>query len=102
MNNYLISYDISKDSLRSRIGDKIIAYGLDRIQYSVYMGAMTEGNKQVLLQWMQQEITQKGNSLSDTIILLSLTATQIKSAIIIGKNNYDLDFLSGQNNSLLL
>jgi CRISPR-associated endonuclease Cas2 len=102
MNNYLISYDISKDSLRTRIGDKIIAYGLDRIQYSVYLGAMTEANKQTLLLWMQQEIMQKGNSQSDTIILIPLTATQIKAATIIGKNNYDLDFLSGQNNSLLL
>lgn len=98
--NYLISYDISKNSLRTRIGNKIIAEGLNRVQYSVYMGVMSEEVKISLLQWLQQEISQKGDPTQDTILILSLTAHQVQNIAVIGKNKYDLDFLSGENNSL--
>ena len=45
---YLISYDIEKDSLRTQIGNKIIEYGLTRIQYSVYLGYLKQTDYQEL------------------------------------------------------
>ena len=100
--NYLVSYDISKNSLRTRIGNRLIADGCDRIQYSVYIGVLKEKIKVELVKWLFQEISNKGDINKDTVIILPLTAQQVQNALVIGKNNYDLDYLSGQKNSLLL
>jgi len=35
---YLISYDIQKDSIRTRIAKLCVAYGFQRIQFSVFAG----------------------------------------------------------------
>ena len=100
--NYLVSYDISKDSLRTRIGDRLIADGLDRIQKSVYLGVINEEVKTELVKWLKNELTFKGNSKTDSILFIPLTARQVKASVVIGQNNYDLEFLSGEKNSLLL
>ena len=100
--NYLVSYDISKDSLRTRVGDRLIADGLDRIQKSVYLGVINEEVKIKLIKWLKNEIVFKGNLKTDSIIFIPLTPRQVKEAIVIGSDNYDLYFLSGENNSLLL
>lgn len=102
MMNYLVSYDISKDSLRTRIGDRLIADGLDRIQKSVYLGIINMEVKEQLLKWLKNEIILKGDLKTDSVIFIPLTARQVNETIIIGKNNYDLEFLSGEKNSLFL
>lgn len=100
--NYLVSYDISKDNLRTRIGNRLIADGLDRIQYSVYIGILKEQIKVELVKWLFQEISTKGDINKDTVFILPITALQVKETLVIGKNNYDLDYFSGQKNSLIL
>ena len=50
---------------------------------------------------MQQEINQKGKPKFDSIIILQLTAHQVKSIEVIGENNYDLENLSGEKKTLL-
>ena len=100
--NYLVSYDISKDSLRTRIGNRLIANGCDRIQYSVYVGILKDNIKEELLKWLKNELVLKGNQTTDTIILIPLTSRQVQEATIIGNNKYDLDYLSGEKKSLLL
>ena len=37
---HLISYDITGDSLRTKMGRKILEFGLDRINKSVYLGSI--------------------------------------------------------------
>jgi CRISPR-associated endonuclease Cas2 len=100
--NYLVSYDISKDSLRTRVGDRLIADGLDRIQKSVYLGVVSEEVKVELIKWLKNEILMKGDIKTDTVIMIPLLARNVKEAVVLGKNNYDLDFLSGEKNSLYL
>ena len=39
---YLISYDIPDDSIRTKIAKLCQAYGLQRIQYSVFAGEQTK------------------------------------------------------------
>jgi len=100
--NYLVSYDITKDSLRTRVGDRLIADGLDRIQKSVYLGVMSEEVKVELVTWIFLEIQKKGDLNKDTLIIFHLTQHQVQNTLVIGKNNYDLNFLSGQDNSIYL
>ena len=39
---HLICYDITKNSLRAKLGRTILDYGLDRINKSVYLGTIKE------------------------------------------------------------
>ena len=40
--NYLVIYDISENSKRTKLADKLKDYGLIRIQKSVFIGELTE------------------------------------------------------------
>lgn len=44
MKPHLICYDIKNNALRTRIGNKILEYGLDRINLSVYLGSINESS----------------------------------------------------------
>lgn len=39
---YLLAYDIENDRLRTKLADRLLELGLDRIQYSVFMGKAPE------------------------------------------------------------
>ncbi|MCY3412082.1 MAG: CRISPR-associated endonuclease Cas2 [Candidatus Heimdallarchaeota archaeon] len=38
---YIISYDIVEDEIRTKLGQELINLGLNRIQYSVFHGLLT-------------------------------------------------------------
>lgn len=97
---FLICYDISGDSLRARLGKKILDAGLDRINKSVYLGtigdtALQELEKQ-LAQWMQD----KGEP-QDSLIIISVTPRQIHEMRIYGLNELDKGELTGEKDTLI-
>ncbi len=98
---YLISYDIEKDSLRTQIGNKIIEYGLTRIQYSVYLGYLKQTDYQELSKWLNQ-IIQKGNLQKDSIIILYLEKPQVKNMDVIGVQKLDIEELIDEKKTLIL
>jgi CRISPR-associated protein Cas2 len=55
----LIIYDIPSDKLRSKIADICQDYGLDRIQYSAFLGEINHNRRQELLQKIKREIGKK-------------------------------------------
>jgi len=40
----LVVYDISEDKLRAKVADMCLDYGLDRIQYSAYVGRLARSH----------------------------------------------------------
>lgn len=40
---WIVCYDIEDDRVRTRVADECLNKGLERIQYSVFMGHMTDG-----------------------------------------------------------
>ena len=54
----------------------------------------------ILRTWLQNEFTQKANPQKDTILIISLSQTQVKDAIVIGKGTFDIDEVTGTKNSL--
>ena len=38
---YLLIYDISHDGVRTKVADACLDYGLERIQYSAFLGSLT-------------------------------------------------------------
>lgn len=98
---HLICYDITSNSLRTRLGKKIIQYGLDRINKSVYLGAISPSSLTQLSQYLQQQLSQKGGPL-DSCIIIEVGARHIHEMTIIGLNELDKGELSGDKSTLIV
>ncbi|WP_367389015.1 CRISPR-associated endonuclease Cas2 [Lewinella sp. LCG006] len=98
---HLICYDITKNPLRTRMGKKIIEFGLDRINKSVYLGTISKSSLTQLESWLSQEILTKGDP-TDSCIIVRISAEQVQQMRILGLNELDLDELSGDKSTLIL
>ena len=98
---HLICYDISNNSLRTKLGRKIIESGLDRINKSVYLGSISESSLTTLEQWLANLLQQKGAP-QDSLIVIPVGADQIQRMRIYGHNELDKDELSGDKSTLIL
>ena len=45
----LLIYDITDDAARSKIADFCLNYGLDRVQYSAFMGDLSRNHQEELM-----------------------------------------------------
>lgn len=98
---HLICYDIEKNALRSKLAQLIIDYGLDRINYSVYLGAI-EGSALAELEQKLSDLIQRQGQPSDSLILIPLTAQQVHAMRVYGKNDLDPDEMTGDKHTLIL
>ncbi|MEZ5043109.1 MAG: CRISPR-associated endonuclease Cas2 [Saprospiraceae bacterium] len=98
---HLICYDISANTLRTKISRKIQEYGLDRINKSVYLGNISESsltNLELLIhKWLQA----KGDP-QDSLIIIPVTAAQIHQMKVYGLNELDKEELSGDKSTLII
>jgi CRISPR-associated protein Cas2 len=53
---YLLIYDISNDNVRTKVADACLDYGLERIQYSAFVGEMSKVHQRELLLKIEQRI----------------------------------------------
>lgn len=49
MGQCLLVYDISHDGVRAKVADVCLDYGLDRIQYSAFVGALSRTHQEELM-----------------------------------------------------
>ena len=98
---HLICYDIASNSLRTKIGRKILDFGLDRINKSVYLGTITESSLNDLETWLDDLLRNKGEP-QDSLILIPVTAQQIHNLRVYGANELDKEELSGDKSTLIL
>lgn len=54
---YLASYDIDDNKLRLKVANSLLAYGLERLQKSVFVGALDEGAHKKLMKEVEQWLT---------------------------------------------
>ena len=59
MTSTLLIYDIPDDRLRSKVADACLDYGLDRIQYSAFLGDLTHNRQEEILQRVRRIIGKK-------------------------------------------
>ena len=99
MNIHLILYDVSTDTIRTKIAKRLIAEGYERIQLSVLIGhphpKKIIGLWSTLQQWLQAEPTAK-------FYVIKLPANSLKQMTMIGEKNIDIDFLLGTKNSIFI
>ena len=71
----LVSYDIENDRLRVKTANKLLEYGLVRLQKSVFSGAVNETPWKHLLTWMQKEVVPQFKP-DDRLLYLPLSEGQ--------------------------
>ena len=98
---HLICYDITNDTLRTKMGKKILEYGLDRINKSVYLGSITESSLTQLEALLSGLLQQKGGP-HDSLIIIHLTAQQVQDMRVYGENGLDKDELKGDKSTLIV
>lgn len=98
---HLICYDITNNSLRSKIGKKIIAHGLDRINKSVYLGTITDTSLKELKQTIKTALTMKGMP-NDSVVIIAVANPAIQAMQVYGKNELDKDELTGIKDTLII
>ena len=98
---HLICYDITSDTLRTKIGRKILEFGLDRINKSVYLGAITDSSLTQLEALLSGLLQQKGEP-HDSLIIISVTAQQVQEMRVYGENGLDRDELTGDKSTLIV
>lgn len=98
---HLICYDITSDSLRGKMGKKILEYGLERINKSVYLGSITESSLIALEALLSGLVREKGEP-QDSLIILPVTAQQVNDMRVYGENGLDKKELTGDKSTLIL
>lgn len=96
----LVCYDIESNTLRTRIGRKILEAGLDRINLSVYLGEIKDGELRRLTDWLRQAMTKAGAR--DSLIILPVTTHQVWQMEVLGSNDYDVPTITGDRHTLIL
>ncbi len=56
----LLIYDISHDSARTKVADACLDYGLERIQYSAFLGELSHTHQRELLLKIERRIGKHG------------------------------------------
>lgn len=57
---YLLIYDISHDGTRNKVADVCLDYGLERIQYSAFLGQLTSAHQRELLLKIRRRLGNHG------------------------------------------
>ena len=57
---YLLIYDISHDGTRLKVADACLDYGLERIQWSAFLGELTSAHRRELLLKIKQRLGRHG------------------------------------------
>jgi len=92
---YLVSYDVANNRKRKKLADKLLYYGLVRVQYSVFMGSLTTTLYTKLMQYARPLFEEE-----DRLIVLRLTETAVKQMVQFGEAELDMGYLIGQKHTL--
>ncbi len=95
---YLLFYDITSDSLRTKIAKRFVAQGYERLQYSVYT-AIENPVKNVAL-WQELNLLLEKEP-DAKLYVIPTSLNNFKMMKIIGKFDQDFDYLTGEKRSLI-
>lgn len=98
---HLICYDITGNSLRTKLGKKILSKGLDRINKSVYLGTVGTSSLTSLVLELEQLMNTQADP-QDSLIVISIGKQQVQEMIVLGHNELDKEDLSGEKSTLIM
>lgn len=53
---YIVIYDIPDDRIRMKVADICLDYGLDRVQYSAFLGRLTRGQQREMVKKIRRRL----------------------------------------------
>jgi len=95
----LLCYDIESNALRGKLSHKILEFGLDRINRSVYLGDLKDSDLKKLETWLRQQMAGAGQR--DSLIILPVTKHKTWQMIVLGQNELDLPTITGDRDTLI-
>lgn len=96
----LICYDISANNLRAKICRKLLETGLERINRSVFLGQLKDHEQRKLSAWLQQAMLKA--TPEDSLIIMPITQHQVWAMEALGRNDFDIPTLTGEQHTLVL
>ena len=98
----LVSYDIESDRLRMRIAKTLLAAGMHRVQYSVFMGTL-DGSEESKLRTEMAKIPQSTEFVpQDSVMLIPLHDYSLQHIELIGTTPQRWDEITGETHTLIL
>ncbi len=94
---YMIAYDISSDRSRTKISNRLIKEGYERIQYSVYLGLNDPRMDICLWKYLNDNCNKESGG---QMIILPLKRQHVRLMSVVGNHQYDIDYLLGEKRSL--
>ncbi len=85
MNPTLVMYDIEDDKARTKIADACQDYGLDRVQFSAFVGMLSRNHQEELMLRIERILGDKRGRVQ----LISIGRHEWKNRIIIGEEDYE-------------
>ncbi len=90
----LIIYDIPSDKLRSKIADVCQDYGLDRIQFSAFLGEINHNRREELLQKIKREIGRKQANVQ--LFPICDKDVRLRQIVVVNENSKGTDKSNGK------
>ena len=88
----VLIYDIEDDRLRTRASEICLDYGLDRIQYSAFMGKLNRNRRQELALRLQREIANE----SARVRIIPVCENDLKDMWVLEQFHRDADQLAAE------
>ncbi|RLG49229.1 MAG: CRISPR-associated endonuclease Cas2 [Thermoproteota archaeon] len=85
---YVVIYDITRDSLRNRVANKLKDYGLNRIQYSAFVGDLRARNLRSLVIDLKKLLGKVGKEMEGErrlVHIFPVPFSSLESVIVIGE-----------------
>jgi len=76
-----VMYDIKKDKSRTKISKACEQMGLERVQYSVFLGTMDSNSKDTLELMIKELIDMK----TDSVYIFPMSKDELKETVLLGQ-----------------
>lgn len=84
-------YDITNNTIRNRISEKCLDFGLYRFQRSVFFGELDQKGMNVLVEEIEQTLDHEQGTEEDSVLLSPVCTACLEKRLVIGKNfNIDM------------
>lgn len=92
-----VMYDIKKDKVRSKIAKICERVGLNRVQYSVFLGNLEQNDKDAL----ELQIEELINEEKDSVYIFPMSKDELKETVLLGQA-FDKKLVTGEIKEMFL
>lgn len=92
-----VVYDITEDKARKKISDACKNYGLERVQWSVFLGHLNSNQKDELALRCKELMDEE----KDSVYLFPMCEDDFKKVVLLGES-FDRDVVNNQLKTMVL